>query len=599
MMRQTSVALLTAVLAGGMPALAAELTALGTIQGEVRNLGGVTQMGATVQLYNRLEEPVQKALTGPDGKFRFERLSPDTYSVRVSLKSYLPASRANINVKSGMASYLAIQLATIFSTIELVYTAPAESGIVSDDWKWVLRSSVATRPVLRLTGDDIVVTKGPTRQPEQERKIFSATRGLMRVSAGDGGVSSVLGNEPDLGTAFALATSLFGTNELRVSGNLGYATSTGAPATGFRTQFSRTEGTLTPDVELTVRQVQMRQVAAYGLATGTPEATPTLRTMSVKVGERQRITDEITLEYGSLLETVAFLDRMNLFSPFARLTYDLGEVGVVEAGYSTGAPALDLIAAGASDGAMQHQLMGLAMFPRVSLSAGQARVQRSDNYEVGYRKIQGKRTYSAAVYREDLRDAAITVAAPAGVFSSADLMPDIASNSSIFNLGNYSALGYMVSVLQEIGQGWSAGAAYGSGGALKPEDAAEPVADAADLRNRMTPVRRQWASVRATGFVPTVGTRVAAGYVWVAGGSDALAPAHAWLTQRWQPQMGLNLQVRQPLPDGSLMPGKWEMTAEVRNLLANGYVPVSTLDGRNVYLIQFPRTLRGGLSFIF
>lgn len=597
MFRQTSVALLAAVLAGGTPSLSAELSPLGTIQGEVRNLAGVSQMGATVQLYNRLEQPVQRVLTGPDGKFSFERLNPDSYSVRVNLNSYVPATRANIHVKAGMASYLAIQLATIFSTIELIYTAPAESGVVSDEWRWVLRSSVATRPVLRLS--DSIMTVPVGHQPAKERKVFSATRGLMRVSAGDGGVSSVLGNEPDLGTAFALATSLFGSNELRVSGNLGYATSTGAPATGFRTQFSRSEGTLTPDVELTVRQVQMRQVAAYGLATNTPESTPTLRTMSIKVGETQRITDEVTLEYGSLLESVAFLDRINLFSPFARLTYDLGEVGVVELGYSTGAPALDLIASGANDGAMQNQLVGLAMFPRVSLSSGHARVQRSDNYEIGYRKIDGKRTYSAAVYREDLRDAAITVAAPAGVFSSADLMPDIASNSSIFNLGNYSTIGYMASAVQEIGHGWSAGVAYGSGGALRADNAAEPVVDAADLRNRMKPVRRQWASARATGYIPKVGTRVAAGYVWVAGGSESLAPAHAWLTQRWQPQMGVNLQLRQPLPEGALIPGRWEMSAEVRNLLASGYVPVSTADGRNVLLIQFPRTLRGGLSFIF
>lgn len=600
MLRQTGVALLTILLGGGTPAVATDLKLFGAIEGEVRNLGGVTQMGASVQLFNGLELPVQRILTGSDGKFRFDHLQPDTYSVRVSLSSYVPASRTNITVRAGMSNYLSIQLATIFSTIELMYATPGDTGVVTDEWKWVLRSSTATRPVLRLdAGPDLdgILTGN---RPVRERKMFSATRGLMRVSGGDGGVSSVLGNEPDLGTAFALATSLFGANELRVSGNVGYATSTGAPATGFRTRYTRTEGgALVPEVELTVRQVQMRQVAGYGLATGTPESTPTLRTMSVKVGERQELTDDISLEYGTLLESVVFLERMNMLSPFARLTYDLGEVGVLELGYSSGAPALDLIAAGGGQGAIQNDLIGLAMFPRVSLYGGHARVQRSDNYEIGYRKIDGKRTYTAAVFREDLRNAAITMAAPAGAIAPSDLLPDIASNSSIFNLGDYSTIGYMISATHDFGSGWTAGGAYGSGGALRPENPTDAVENAAELRSRMKPVRRQWTAARVTGFVPKAGTRVIASYVWVPGGSESLAPAHAWLTQRWQPQMGLNIQFRQPIPAGGSMAGRWEMNAEVRNLLANGYVPVASADGRSLFLIQFPRTLRGGLSFIF
>jgi hypothetical protein len=41
------------------------------------------------------------------------------------------------------------------------------------------------------------------------------------------------------------------------------------------------------------------------------------------------------------------------------------------------------------------------------------------------------------------------------------------------------------------------------------------------------------------------------------------------------------------------------MTAEARNLMAQGYLPITTPDGRRLWLVQFPRSLRGGLSFIF
>jgi hypothetical protein len=42
-----------------------------------------------------------------------------------------------------------------------------------------------------------------------------------------------------------------------------------------------------------------------------------------------------------------------------------------------------------------------------------------------------------------------------------------------------------------------------------------------------------------------------------------------------------------------------EATADLRNLLAQGYLPLSLADGRSIVLVQNPRSFRGGLSFIF
>jgi hypothetical protein len=38
---------------------------------------------------------------------------------------------------------------------------------------------------------------------------------------------------------------------------------------------------------------------------------------------------------------------------------------------------------------------------------------------------------------------------------------------------------------------------------------------------------------------------------------------------------------------------------DVRNLLAQGYVPVMGQDGHTVYLVQSARTVRGGVAFTF
>ena len=47
------------------------------------------------------------------------------------------------------------------------------------------------------------------------------------------------------------------------------------------------------------------------------------------------------------------------------------------------------------------------------------------------------------------------------------------------------------------------------------------------------------------------------------------------------------------------LPWRMEATADLRNMLAQGYLPLSLADGRRILLIQNPRTFRGGLSFIF
>jgi len=48
-----------------------------------------------------------------------------------------------------------------------------------------------------------------------------------------------------------------------------------------------------------------------------------------------------------------------------------------------------------------------------------------------------------------------------------------------------------------------------------------------------------------------------------------------------------------------LFAGHMELLLDVRNLLAQGYVPVMGSDGRTLYLVQSARSVRGGLAFSF
>src|ERR1700694_3044895 len=204
------------------PASFAETATLlsGSIAGFVRDARGIPQMGASVFLFNRSERLTQQAMTNERGIFGFDALTPDTYSVRVSLSSFVPAMKQKIAVQPGMQSLLYVDLASVLSSIELVYVAPGQGALMSDDWKWALKASTATRPVLRVLPEQSA--SDPTKRDNVVGSVFTDTRGLLSVSAGDPGSLGGTSTQSDLGTAFALATSVMGRNQLQVSGNVGY-----------------------------------------------------------------------------------------------------------------------------------------------------------------------------------------------------------------------------------------------------------------------------------------------------------------------------------------------------------------------------------------
>jgi hypothetical protein len=96
--------------------------------------------------------------------------------------------------------------------------------------------------------------------------------------------------------------------------------------------------------------------------------------------------------------------------------------------------------------------------------------------------------------------------------------------------------------------------------------------------------------------LPVTGTRVITSYGWTDPGT--LVPDHAFLTQDVTESTGWNVRVRQPLPFFSGRGGRLEATAEMRNLLAQGYLPLEA-DGRKALLTNSPKAIRGGLAFIF
>jgi hypothetical protein len=553
-------------------------------------------MGATVELYNRFERFVAKTLTSERGSFAFPSLLPDVYTIRVSLASFVPAVRRNIAIQPGMQSFLTINLTSLLSSVELVYLAPGQRAIMSEDWKWVLRGAHSTRPVLRLLpGIDI---SDPTQQAGRS-ELFRDTHGVLKLSTGDAGVLASAGHQADLGTAFALATSLFGQHQLAVSGNVGYASHTGTPTAGFRTSFSRDAGGASPEVNLTMRQVFLPAQVGGALLVRQGASLPALQTVTVTFVDRRQLSDDLMLELGSSLESVSFLNRLNFLSPFARLRWGHDHSGALEIAYSSGAPATELLRSEeVNETELQHDLTTLSLFPRVSLRGGMAHVQRAQNLEVGYRRTVGRRTYSLSAYNEAISNATINTQVPVNQFAPGELLPDLASNLTVFNAGRLNRMGYTAALSQSLGAHLNAMVAYGySGGWALAQDHLL-VGDAAEVRSAFRRTWRHSLTARVSGAAPHLGTRYIASYQFT--DYSSLSPVHLALTQRANLEPGLNFYLRQPIPGGGgMLPGRLEATAEVRNALAQGYLSLPTPGGQRIVLVQAPRSIRGGLSLIF
>ena len=565
----------------------------GGLTGVVADLTGTPRMGAVVLLFNRQDKLVRRAITNSEGGFAFADLSPDVYSIRVTLASFLPALKNNIQVQAGKLRFLDVNVSNLFSSIQLLPVTNGDArALMSDDWKWVLRTSSSTRPVLRILP---VPNIDPVKQAHQA--VFSGTRGLVKVSTGD----SIDGNSEagDLGTAFALATSLYGANHLKIAGNLGYGAETGAPSAGFRTSFSREIGGMDPEVSVTMRQLALpgRVNAAIAAGGGTMGDLPPLRMLSISSSDRAKLSDSLDVVYGFDLDVVSFVQRLHYLSPYARITWR-GPGGRIDLTYTSGnaRPGLGSDDRASSDPELLHELDSLSSIPRVGLRDQQAKVQRGDDYEIAWSKKVGSREFRVSGSRQRVSNMALRLSNAGGEFSG-DLIPDLYSASSIFDGGTFNSVGYTAGMTQHLGEHVSVSATYGSTDALRPETDTLSTDTGDELRKILHTTRRGQVTLRASAVLPVSGTRVSGSYQFT--DYATFNPAQIYSTQPVGQAPGLNLSIRQPIPASFGLPWRMEATADVRNIRGQGYVPVTAADGRQLFIIQNPRSFRGGLSFIF
>lgn len=551
----------------------------GIMAGVVTDGEGTPQMGAAVALLAPDGRTLQQAYSNDRGIFMLERVLPGLYSLRITLASFLPVLKENILIEPGVRSFLSINMSSLFDTADLI-RGKRRIPVSDDDWTWVLRSAGANRPVLRYVSAD-----GPPSPPVQRASADFHT--VLQFSGG-GGRTTTAGSEADFNTSFAVANKTFPNTSLLLSGNVGYERQT--PATAFRGSLRRqfANGS-TPEVSVTLRQIFL-PTAFFGR--GGTSREDNMQSLTVAAGDRFQMAGSVRLEYGFLYDSISFLDRLNSFSPYGRVILETSPGSALQLYYTEGAPhprqpGSDALGQAASD---------LAVFPRLSVRNGALAIQRGRHIEASFHRNFGKTTVAqAGVFRDQVSNLALNSSVQGDPLP--DFLPDVFSQQHAFNSGDHQTMGVRAAVQHQLSESLQTTLAYTYSGALAPERYTLLSQRPDELRNILRMQKRHALAAKLAANVPVTGTRVFAAYKWVLG--TAVSPVDMYDESFGQADPNLSIVIRQPLPAFVVLPGRVEALADFRNLLAQGYVPITTADGKRLLLVQNARSFRGGFSFVF
>jgi Carboxypeptidase regulatory-like domain len=544
------------VLGIALPVWAAERP--GAISGYVRNASGTPQMGAVVQILGTANRTLT-VFTDSAGYYIATDLLPGVYSLKFTAPSFLPALREKIGLRPGASLNVNVTLSTLLGAMQL---GPVRAVTDDDDWKWTLRS-VANRPILRIFDDPA------PRAEKQDHEMRGAVSFVAGSAAGGYGTGS------DMSTAFKLERSIFADGHLAFSGDVGYGY--GLPAAVVRTSYSHklADGS-SPTVGLTVRRFAPSDPNLHNAA---------LQAIALSAADDFTVGDVLELKFGSELQTIEFLGHLNAFCPFGAADFHLSPNTVIEYSYTTSRPdprsekGFDSAPADLSESN-----------PRVSLVGFSPRMEDAQHQEISVSHRAGKNNVQVAWFSDRIVNPALT---GVGAVSAAGgfLLPDASSGTFNFAGPDLDTRGMRFVLQHKFASDLTATVDYALGGAL---DLSRPDVPLQQAQQWVSTVRRHALAAKLSGTVPRSHTRWIASYRWTNG--SAVTPVDMFNTSAGQSDAFLNIFVRQPIP---AFGGRMEALIDIRNLLAQGYVPVLGQDGQTVYLVDSARSIRGGVSFTF
>ncbi|MBZ5516310.1 MAG: carboxypeptidase-like regulatory domain-containing protein [Acidobacteriia bacterium] len=559
----------------------------GRISGSVSDPQGNPLMGATVVIVGPLFgawEPagsaVERVITDAHGRFAVERLVPGWYSLKVTAPTRLPAMRNGIRLDAGRSVQENFVLGDLLAPLQ--FRLP--SGNVSNwggDWKWVLRTSASTRPVLRYR-ETSKRRKTPKAPLPSSQRLVAMTPGSPRRTAlaGDLGMGSVLAYLRPLGAD----------TDLLVAGSMGTG---GMGSSSLATMLRRDVLKGDPqELAVVVHQLNFADGIVLPMADGRGGFTHAQGVLA-SYGQTRRLSGSLSVSAGFEVDYLnAGRDALSS-RPSAKLEYKPTPSNVLTVRY--GAVRVD------ANGSLLERIGVLTAFPRVTMRGYRPQLEQFNHTELSYlRRLSKDSGFELAAYHDALENAAVWGFGGTEVLGglAGSFLPNPSANGVTLNVGNFSSSGVRAALTHSAGSNVQLAVLYAMGDALAMEHRERPVAaPVTDLRSVLSKRETQIVGGRVSARLPVTGTRITTSYEWMPAGRVTEVDPYGQASSQLQPYLGI--QIRQPLPNLAFLPAKIEALADFRNLLAQGYTPVSQSGDDTLLLTPMYRSFRGGFSVQF
>ena len=539
----------------------------GTISGYVRSASGVPQMGAVVEVLGSAVYTL-KAFTDENGFYSLGGLRPGTYNIKVSAPSFLPVLRERVGLHAGSGVLLNVTLSNLFQAIQL---APARGANDDDDWKWVLRSA-ANRPILRMLpdGSAVIVSQGS----EQSTHDVKGTLSFLAGSPSEG-----FGSASGMSTGFSVEKSIFAAGTVAVRGDVGNGLDSPDAVLRGSYRHKMANGS-EPQVAFTMRRFSSPDVNLRNA---------TFQALALTTADDITLANVLELKFGSELQTIQFLGRMNAFRPFGSADLHLSPDTVVEYSYTTSMP--DRRAEKGFDSApADFSESG----PQMSMVDDVPTVERAHHHEISVSHRVNNNTFQVALYSDRVVNTALTGVGDVSA-EEGQVLSDLYSGTFTLRGADLNTHGMRMVLQHKLANDLTATLDYSYGGVL--DLASTGNLRLADARQSSIVRDRHSLAGKVAGRLPGAKTRWIASYRWMSG--RALTSVDMFNDSPGEASPYLDVFFRQPLPGNGFIPAHVEALLDMRNVLAQGYVPLLGQDGHTVYLVQSARSVRGGLAFTF
>jgi len=555
----------------------------GSLAGVVSDAKGVPLMGATVMVIGptafataAASQSVEHMITDAHGRFTIAHLLPGWYSLKVSSPTRLPAMRNGVRVEAGETVIATFVLTDIFAPIHFQVPSNAVSTW-GDDWKWVLRTSSTTRPILRY------------RQQRQPRQVAAKDEKIPLPQSQRivGMLPSSPPHDPlaqDFGMAsvFAYLQPLSPDSDVLVAGSF-------AP-------FGAGNGSMGTIVSRNQLQDDPQQmglaVHQFSLTPGmSPSSFGQARAMAATYSETRLISPGVTVTAGMDLNYLSAIDSVFSARPHVLLEYQVNPQTVVSAQAGS--------AGGDGSNSMMERLGMLNAFPQITQRDGHLEMEQFNHFELALNHRLGKSArFQAAAYHDGLRNAAVWAWGDTAYGSTfaGNFLPNPAGNGIVLNGGNYQSTGFRAIVAKSFGSHLELLGAYATGDALSAHGF---VAQSSHLYSQkmLTPEQTNSLIGKFTADVPLTHTRLTTSYEWVPNDRVTLVDPAEHGNLQMQPYLGV--EIRQAIPTPNSWPVRVDAVADFQNLLSQGYVTTTQNGQKAVVLSSGYHYVRGGFSVQF